>query len=423
MILDDARKVLSEGQVCDHCLGRLFGRLSTGLSNIERGRAIRIVLALEDDVRGEQFFHTSTVCWICNGLFEQVPVWAERALDALKEYEFRTYLVGTHVSSMLVASEEMAWSMLSELHAEPLKAEMNREVGKLIGEATGKEVDFEHPDVVVMLDLERDVVEVKPSPIFIMGRYRKLVRGIPQTRWPHRACRGRGCEECGFTGKQYPESVDELISAPVVQAFMAEDTAFHGCGREDIDARMLGRGRPFVLEIISPKRRTIDLEELERMINECAEGKVEVEGLTYTTRKTVQRLKAAKYPKRYRLRVALEREVSPERISRALEDIVSSTIAQRTPKRVAHRRADKVRYRRVYEAELVALEGTRAEIELRCESGLYVKELVSGDDGRTTPSLSQLLDVGASVEELDVVDVEDEDSQDELKSGLLKTKD
>jgi len=408
MILEDARKVLSEGHVCDHCLGRLFGRLSTGLSNSERGKAIRVVLSLEDDVRNEQFLHSGGVCWICNGLFEQLPMWAKRALDALREYEFHTYLVGTHLSGMLAASEEMAWSMLSELHAEPLKAEINREVGKLIGEATGKDVDFEHPDVVVLLDLEGDAVEVKPSPIFIMGRYRKLIRGIPQTRWPHRACRGKGCEGCGFTGRQYPESVDELISAPVVEAFLAKDTAFHGCGREDIDARMLGRGRPFVLEVISPKRRTIDLEELERVINEHAEGKVEVKGLTYTTRKTVERLKAAKYPKRYRIKVLLEHEVSPELIIHALEDITSNRIAQRTPKRVAHRRADKVRYRRVYEARLVALEGTWAEIELRCESGMYVKELVSGDEGRTVPSLSQLLGVGASVEELDVLDVEDE---------------
>ena len=35
----------------------------------------------------------------------------------------------------------------------------------------------------------------------------------------------------------------------------AEDDAFHGMGREDIDVRCLGRGRPFVVELKSPMRR------------------------------------------------------------------------------------------------------------------------------------------------------------------------
>lgn len=410
MILDDARRVLAEGYVCDHCLGRLFGSLSKGLSNRERGRAIRVVLALEDNIRDEHFFDAQEGCWICNGLFEHLNEWAERALAALEGYEFDTYLVGTHISGMLAASEEVAWSMLSELHAEPMKAEVNREVGKLIEGATGKSVAFEHPDVVVLLDIEKNRVDIKPSPIFIMGRYRKLVRGIPQTRWPHRACRGRGCEECGFTGKQYPESVDELISGPALRAFLAQDTAFHGSGREDIDARMLGRGRPFVLEVVSPRRRKVNLKELESAINEHAEGKVEVEKLTYTTKSTVKQLKAAAHPKRYSVVVLLDGEVSRSHLSHALDALTGVEIAQQTPRRVVHRRADKVRVRHVYEAQLKALEGKKAHIEFRCESGTYVKELISGDEGRTRPSLSELLGVGAVVSELDVLDVEDEGS-------------
>jgi len=33
----------------------------------------------------------------------------------------------------------------------------------------------------------------------------------------------------------------------------------HGMGREDVDARMLGRGRPFIIEIKEPRRRHFDL--------------------------------------------------------------------------------------------------------------------------------------------------------------------
>ena len=45
-ILDTARKIIHEGPICDHCLGRQFAKLSTGLSNDMRGAALKLVLAM-----------------------------------------------------------------------------------------------------------------------------------------------------------------------------------------------------------------------------------------------------------------------------------------------------------------------------------------------------------------------------------------
>ena len=86
------------------------------------------------------------------------------------------------------------------------------------------------------------------------------------------------------------------------------------------------------------------------------------------------------------------------------------TVEQRTPSRVDRRRADKVREREVYEATGEIEDGDdergrKATVELHTEGGLYVKELVSGDEGRTAKSLSSLLGVSATVEELDVLAV------------------
>ena len=113
-----------------------------------------------------------------------------------------------------------------------------------------------------MMDFATDNVKIQINPLFIEGRYRKLIRGIPQTRWPCRKCKGRGCKICDFTGKMYPESVEELIAEKVLQATKGSESRFHGAGREDIDVRMLGRGRPFVLEIKEPKIRELKLENI-----------------------------------------------------------------------------------------------------------------------------------------------------------------
>lgn len=45
-------------------------------------------------------------------------------------------------------------------------------------------------------------------------------------------------------------SVQEEIATVVESTFGATASKFHSAGREDIDVRMLGGGRPFVLELV-----------------------------------------------------------------------------------------------------------------------------------------------------------------------------
>ena len=65
----------------------------------------------------------------------------------------------------------------------------------------------------------------------------------------------------------------------------ASDTSFHGMGREDIDVRCLGSGRPFVLEIKGPRVRETDLEKLTEEINSESSGKVEVNSLRWSQKR------------------------------------------------------------------------------------------------------------------------------------------
>lgn len=426
-VLEMASRVLGEGAICDHCMGRIFARLSTGLSNDVRGAAVKLVLSMEGDRLRQDSdgvglleelsvssVHARSVlgmdrdkdgrCWVCGDLFETVGVWVERVIETLSSVECDSFLVGTRVTGLLSENEEILWAESGTRFAEPIKSELNREVGKRVEARTGKRVDFEHPDVLLLLDLGEDVVRREIRPLFISGRYRKLVRGIPQTRWPCRECGGQGCERCGFTGKLYPESVDELIARPVLDAFGGEDTVFHGAGREDIDALMLGSGRPFVIEVKNAKKRSADISRLAESVNEFAREKVEVLGLQYTDGSEVERIKGVRADKVYKLSVSFDGKVSEERLKSSL-GLITGEIHQQTPNRVLHRRADRVRMRRVFSIEVEGFDSDRAVLVVRCEGGLYVKELVSGDAGRTSPSLSEVLGTGAEVVELDVIDV------------------
>ena len=408
-IIDIAKKIIHEspGPICNHCLGRQFAKVSSDVSNERRGEVLKEILS---EV-GEEI--ESGKCWLCNGLFENdnLDEWVRAALAKLKQYEYDTFLVGTKMSGMLMENEELMWEIAGALFAEPLKAELNREVGKRIEHETGKKVDFNTPEIVVILNLwSGDFnVELQVKPLFIYGRYRKYRRGIPQTRWFCRECHGKGCERCNFTGKMYAESVEELIKSSIIDVYGAKDVILHGCGREDIDARMLGSGRPFVVELREPKRRQrVDLRALEEKVNEENRAKLEVTNLKYVNRETIAQIKNASARKTYRMLVELKGTVAKSKLREAVKELDGAVIEQRTPSRVVHRRADLIRSRRIYEMKLLNYSGSTCKLEVKCDGGLYVKELISGDKGRTRPNLSDLLGTGieAEVKELDVIDVE-----------------
>ena len=65
----------------------------------------------------------------------------------------------------------------------------------------------------------------------------------------------------------YQTSVQEIIGDIALRMADGKEHFFHGMGREDIDALMLGDGRPFVLEISQPKKSDIELDELELRAN------------------------------------------------------------------------------------------------------------------------------------------------------------
>lgn len=397
-VLAAAREVdwgkLAARPLCDACLGRLFGKVGHGHTNEERGRAVREVVSVPVGP-----------CWICDGLAARYDGLAQVVAGKLAGWDFDTFLIGSRVDPEIQAREESLWAELGLRAPEPIKAEVNREVGKRVCDLVGREPDLQHPDIAAVVDTSFDHADLQVNPLYLRGRYRKLSREIPQTRWPCKRCMGKGCARCGGTGKMYPTSVEEIVAEAVMAESGGTGHALHGMGREDIDARMLGRGRPFIVEIQEPRKRRIDFAAAVARVN--ASGLVEVDALVPVRRTDVVAIKEDRADKTYRARVRFAPPVTEERLKKELSFLESQPIAQRTPSRVVHRRADTTRHRAVRSAELVGLEGDVAELRIRTEAGAYVKELVHGDGGRTSPSLAERLGVACEVLELDVVEVHD----------------
>ena len=395
-----AEEILKEtdGKICKHCLGRKLSKTIEGTNNIER--ADKVCEELNIDL-------TDVDCVICDNIFEKLDDELYDKIDAkINELgiEYDTFLVGSQIPKDIQKRDEEL-SEKFNLGVETLKKEVNRLIGLGIWERFDKEAEFERQDIVFNIDLTGEPkVRIQINPLYIEGKYNKLKRGIPQTKWPCGKCKGRGCEECNYTGKQYPESVEELISEHFLRLTKGREAKFHGAGREDIDVLMLGSGRQFVLEIKEPKIRNLDLAKLEKEINEINEGKTAYHGLKLCERPRKAEIKQSS-PDAYKVYSAIvkcDEAYDPDK----LEDLLDlGEINQQTPLRVLRRRTDMVRVKHVLDLSYEIIDETTFNMKIKTEGGLYIKELISGDEGRSQPNVSEILGVKAICEQLDVLEV------------------
>ena len=399
--IEIAEKALSNYKLCDHCLGRLFAKIDRGVTNKKRGEQLRTHLKQHEKVEVDD-------CWLCSGLMGEINHFVDLISESLEEYEFETFLVGVKIDEDILNREQGILDFTSSEYAESIKTELKRKIGKKLEKRLGKEVDFEKPTIMIVIDTSFDVVTLQIKSLFIYGRYKKYQRGIPQTRWFCRICHGKGCRKCGYTGKMYDVSVEELIAKKFLEKTGGDDESFHGCGREDIDARMLGNGRPFVLEIKNPKIRSLDLYQLEHEVNTYDNGKVEVNNLSFSNRDEISRIKGAAFRKIYQVVIKGEKIINKEKLKKAVRALQGRTISQFTPLRVAQRRANMVREKKIYSCNIGSVDGAMASLTIESESGTYIKELISGDGGRTRPSISEMINVPCRVTELDVLEVKGE---------------
>jgi len=238
---------------------------------------------------------------------------------------------------------------------------------------------------------------VSSGSVFIGGRYNKYSRSLSQTPWFIDGAR-RG-----------DTSVLELIGEPLKRFTRGEEIKLLSSGREDVDVRMLGNGRPFAVEILNPKKTALsdtEIEALEQEINTSTD-QVAVHDLQIVPKSDLEIMKKGEEEKskRYTAKLWCPEHISDEKIA-SLNSMKNVELRQKTPIRVLHRRPLATRLRQIHDVQLKRTSDERYfELEVSTQAGTYIKELVHGDVGRTEPSLRTLLGVPIDIMELDVMSI------------------
>ncbi|KHN84314.1 Putative tRNA pseudouridine synthase Pus10 [Toxocara canis] len=264
------------------------------------------------------------------------------------------------------------------------------------------------------------------EPILIASRYRKFSRNLPQSPWT----------ASDDIPKVPGNSVSEKLTKELVKETKCESTRFIASGREDIDVRMLGTGRPFALQLINPhltapfcgEKLQESLKRIEAEINsqrDIALGAPlrrisvkQAEMLTCTQDEKRKCYTAYCYSSE-----RLDEKVLDELASKVPLEIVQKTpleneriLAEYEREQEAADKELEERLAELMDAMIQECEEHKKHIEhefhntdinsatfgtypvnkkslrrLETQAGTYVKEFVHGDFGRTRPSLADLL--------------------------------
>ncbi|KAL3840157.1 hypothetical protein ACJIZ3_024748 [Penstemon smallii] len=205
-------------------------------------------------------------------------------------------------------------------------------------------------------------------------------------------------------------SIEEIIGGNILPMCRGDSYKFHAAGREDIDVRMLGTGRPFLVEILNARRCPSDVlvKDMEIKINSLERKFVRVKNLKVLGSQAwdLMREGEAEKQKEYAALVWISRPLDNDDVE-ALSSLKELQILQKTPIRVLHRRSPLERPRTIHWMKIERIAGSSQYflLHLCTQAGTYIKEFVHGDLGRTHPSVGSILKCRAEILQLDVTDV------------------
>lgn len=298
-------------------------------------------------------------CYICNNKIEEFLENAKRFFEDRKFSE-KYFSISIEIDKKVLAKEEDVFDIYLGKSIKTTLSELIKDILK----ERGMRYSSLNADIKVVASFPKNSIRIEYENLFIYGAYSKLKPFISQKRW-----------------KKYKESVEKIVGEFLKEKTKSSDYVLHCSGREDVDAINTGY-RPFVLELKKAEIRKIR-QEWENEFNKGEEVKIKLYGRV--GRSFVTLVSDSHFDKEYRAYINTENEEDIKEV----DGLKNLLILQKTPIRVLGRRKDKYRKRKIYEIR-TGKDDRGVYVDIKCEAGLYIKEFISGDKGRTKPSLSSI---------------------------------
>jgi tRNA pseudouridine synthase 10 len=205
-----------------------------------------------------------------------------------------------------------------------------------------------------------------------------------------------------------PSSVEEEIQNGIIKIIDCDSCSLHAGGREDRDVRMLGDGRPFIIEIFNPKNRISPLKNLKLIEDSINNGSefVKVKSFDVCDRLYINEIKKYENAKKkiYACVVWASQPISTSDIEK-INKVKDLEVIQKTPLRVLHRRTLMDRKKTIYSLEAKKVNDNFMIVNVLASAGTYIKEFIHSDLGRTVPNIGTIVGYECDIIQLDVLNI------------------
>lgn len=360
-IIPTANQIIKDYNLCDSCLGRLFSKQMNLSSNKLLGKKLKI------SVR-----QSSTKCFICKNLLDNLIPYLKLMLDASSKYDFSSMIIGALVKPSIIDRDDYIRSKYKLRGIDSVKTAITKELGKQFTKKIKKTIDFLNPDLTFTINFKDESCQLRSKPLLLHGRYTKSERGLPQKQKSCVNCYGKGCRSCNFHGISEYDSVEGKISEFLFNTFGGTTAKFTWVGGEDKSSLVLGSGRPFFVKIQNPFKRNLSLPR-----------KISSDSIVIHNCKIISDPPKTpiKFNSSIELKISTENEIQSTAMKN-LQILLSEPV-------VVYEKSGKRSEKRISDLKYKKTSKNSFTLFIKAEGGLPVKRFVDGDD--VTPGIRQII--------------------------------
>ncbi|MGD9673945.1 MAG: hypothetical protein AB7U98_10765 [Candidatus Nitrosocosmicus sp.] len=360
--------------LCKYCHKRNLGNNKTTLRKYSTRVAIRSDL--------------TNNCFICQNFFvETLPSIISQIREHLSDFKEQvpTIDIGTILPFQFYENEDYLRSMFQIRGNMNIKNQINSQIREKIRNTTSCRINHSNPEIRFDITIQNDrTFSIIPRrEFYLLGRYRKLKRGISQKN----RTKGNHLHLDLYNPKfQVDErSIESFVNKIINQNYKPNSFKISWTGGEDKNSLVMGRGRPF---IVKASGCTTLIREKRVFIDDGME--IEFETIDSNDIENIHR-----YRQLVKVFVLLKgNQDNEQELNQRVKSLVGMVRFGTKKKTVT---------RNIYESRIIDKRGENMELLFNMDNGIPIKQFIGGNDP-IEPALSEVLRLKCECINFDIIE-------------------
>lgn len=322
-------------------------------------------------------------CKICHGIWNQLDKACNKIIQATKDYQYDSFLIGLTLDHSFYDNEDRFRSRFRIRGKENIKTSLLREIRKKFGNISNKKINLNYPDITINIQIGKKletIVSVNSSTVVLRGRYKKVKRFQINTK----------NTDNNNSLEVNQRHIEKILKKELLSRFDSDSIVFRPLGKEEPESLVLGNGRPFYVSIKNSK-----------IISFKHDFSIQSKGMIFEINEKVRALPISSpgYVKKVETIVSFQENLR----ATDLKEINDSGI------RIiefVNRRSKNWKF--IYHIEFKFKTQKKLQFTIICDNGLPIRKFIEGNEN-ISPNLEQILNRKCKCDRFDILDIMNED--------------